>query len=167
MNKTITYLILATLLISGVSAVARVDLTQETMTADQDCQAKGFSYSIARWTYDNGAYKATGDHLSRFMILVKGTPAEATWSSSPSVAGVIVSEGSEPRSVAGGSSGVIAQNGAGIEQVTFCGNTQRSNTAVIDNPQPKQPAGVPEFSVLTLTLAIVIGGIGIALLRRN
>lgn len=88
---------------------------------DDECQAKGFDYGVAKWEWSGNSYELSG---SANGTNVTGDNNLANWTADPSVAGVIRKAGTTSTVFSGGNSGTIAAESYGISHLTFCQNRE-------------------------------------------
>jgi hypothetical protein len=141
--------------------------TAFALSADDECKANGYSYGIAKYTWNA--------QTSQFEVEPQAvSPPDVydikfingKWDAFPSISGgVLITTGGKTTATIGGGSGIIPEN---TESLTFCGNNfHRGRGITAFNTEPTELPGVPEFSVMTLGLAIVGVGLGLAFLRKH
>ena len=98
----------------------------------------------------------------QFKFTIKGNLKAASWTSNLGVYSVLVKAGNSETAFAGGTSGSFTSQ-KDISHVTFCGHRAATN----GGNGGGSTNGVPEYSAITLGVAIVITTIGLVYLRRN
>ncbi len=88
---------------------------------DQECQAQGFDYGVAKWEWSGSSFQLTGEANG---TSVSGDNNTAYWTADPSVAGVIRKAGITSTVFAGGANGTITADGNSISHITFCQNEE-------------------------------------------
>ena len=154
------------LLVVASSVYARVG------SINEECKDNGFDYGIAKFEWDDGSYEAENPPIFPFEINVSGNGSQADWISNRAVSGVLRKAGQDTAVLPGGTEGTAygweTTNPQGrpvvhdISHLTFC---KWSNGGGNGGGDP--PTGVPEFSTITLALAIVGATLGFAFLRKD
>ncbi len=91
---------------------------------DDECQAKGFDYGVAKWEWSNNSYTTDNANGTN----VTGDNNQASWTANPAVAGVIRKAGTTSEVFPGGTSGNISADNYGISHLTLCQNEQVIST---------------------------------------
>ena len=173
MKKAFMFVILALFLVSGVIATTSITCADKDKKGDKDnngfnneCQ-KYFNdknyFPLAKFDYNGHGYtliEQSSDYDS-YTIDVSGTSKKADWTSNPNVYSVLVTEGKKEVQFNGGLSGTITSNRDNISHITFCAKkTSGGGTGGV-------PSGVPEFSLLTMGIAVIAVSLGLVFLRKN
>lgn len=163
MKKAILYASLFLIMIASVFA-----------SVDSDCTENGFDFGIAKYTPTDDWDWADGMESAYALTVDEINTGEFDWTAIPGVAGVYVKAGSKNETTAGGTSGTVycinytnpgeQLNCHDISHITFCGNEDLPPPPCIDCEPPN---GVPEFSLITLVIAVIGAGLGLAVLRKH
>lgn len=166
--KAFVYIIVLLTLVSMAFAQAEQcpDTSCHAGNADTECQCFGYAFGIAKdestgsWSYNNG-----------YDIDVTKND-DYDWTASPGVAGVLVKTGGGNNNfcvLSGGTSGSVSGE-LSVSHITFCGNDNGGGCTGCCPGDPYYPTctpPVPEFSLITLGLAVLGAGLGLALLRKH
>lgn len=133
-----------------ISVVSVLGATSQTQTIDEECQAFGYDYGIAKWTWNTDSFNKTQGSDG---VIVEGTQSQITWVSANEVAGVITHEECFNQVTAGGLRGLVDvhDDAYGIQHVTFCADNS-DDTSQTDGD-------VPEFGTITAILILIIAGL--------
>ncbi|MFH0870714.1 MAG: hypothetical protein V1866_06700 [archaeon] len=167
MNKITAFLsaMLVIMSISSLTVMAKVG------SIDNECRdyfGNDF-FGIAKFEASGSGFSLdeamTNYALLGYNIEITGNLSEADWSSDIPVDGVLVKASTNTTIYNGGTSGDITGFGKhDISHVTFCGKPG-------SNPPCTGPDcgsnGVPEFPVFGVVLVVLIGGLGLAYMRRK
>jgi hypothetical protein len=134
--------ILIGILIIGVGAAQPA-----SVGIDQECMEMGYDYGIEKFEFEDNEYLLEEDNPS-YDIMVEGDALSLSWTSEPSVAGVVMKSALMSYDFAGGTSGTVTSQGKEISHITFCGRNE-----------------VPEFGFVGGIIAL-LGGTLVLLLRR-
>lgn len=85
---------------------------------DNECQAKGFDYGVAKWEWTGSSYQPEGSSNGTNVL---GTTKLANWTSVQKIDGVIRKAGTSSTVFSGGFSGSITSDND-ISHLTFCKN---------------------------------------------
>ncbi|HJX05874.1 MAG TPA: hypothetical protein VJ461_04125 [Candidatus Nanoarchaeia archaeon] len=171
MNKAIMYVSLFLVMIASVMA--------QVGSIDTECQSKEFDFGIVKYEWDEmaGTFDPEDPAISGYTTSIDCTDTqsgeeakiecmEADWTSIPDADGILVKGGTETDDYLGGTEGTVYcvdYDGTchGISHVTFCGNYENGN----GNGNGDHP--VPEFSIVTLGLAVIGAGLGLVFIRKR
>jgi hypothetical protein len=127
------------------------------MASDDACQENGFDYTVGTYLLTDSGYEPQGDFIDGFQLAVVGDSIETNWTSDELVAGVLMNASGETTVLDGGLSGTFERVPDGepqeISSMTFCADSEA--------------AGVPEFSLVAMAIAIIAVTLGLVILRRN
>src|SRR3989344_287971 len=95
-----------------------------TGSIDNECQAYGFDFGIAKWEWDDekGEYVLEDGYNEDYETSVTGDASEADWTSDPVADGVLSKEGQDYQNLPGGTDGTVVKGGHDISHITLCGN---------------------------------------------
>ncbi|MFH1722789.1 MAG: hypothetical protein ABH950_09335 [Candidatus Altiarchaeota archaeon] len=184
MKKLFTLVIIA--LFAAPFAIA-----QGVGSIDTECQGNGFDFGIVKFEWGceepgptgltiagNCGYVPENPPIPPYIVGVEGDAAQANWTASPEVDGVLVKGGTEYDTYPGGASGTVScvtytnpggqTNCHGISHITFCGDNETETTTTvpeITTTIPDTPA--PEFASLVLPAIILLLAPGIAFIARK
>ena len=99
-----------------------------------------------------------------YTVTIEGDADSVSWTSVPPAAGVLSKEGQCYQDLPGGLSGDVDKIRYGISHITLCGN---SNGGCVGPCCNGGCNGVPEFSTLTLALAVIGATLGLAFVRKH
>jgi len=118
---------------------------------DEECQANGFDFGIAKWEYGDGVYSLSDDgEFPGYTTNVIGNNNQANWTSDPAAAGILTKEAGDTFVHPGGMSGIVNYHGShAISHLTLCGNFEE----------------IPEFTTIGATL--VLAGAGLYIYRKK
>lgn len=117
------YLFIGLLFIVGIFGLFNLNnsLARGIGSIDDECQANGFDYGVAKWEWQDNSYQSSGEANG---TNVTGDNNTAYWTADPAVAGVIRKAGSTSTVFPGGNSGTISADQYGISHLTFCQNEE-------------------------------------------
>lgn len=123
---------------------------------DEECQAHGFAFGIAKWDCDGSSCQRE-EQISGYTTDVTGDKQTAYWTASPAVDGVLVKSATNTTVFAGGTSGTVTGWSEmkshlithDISHITFCGTND-----------------VPEFGSYGYAFALV-GAVGAFFILRK
>ena len=140
--------------------------TAFAISADEECKANGYSYGIAKYTWNA--------ETSQFEAEAQAVPPadvydikfiNGRWDAFPAISGgVLMNDGGQAQRTIGGGSGIIPEN---TESLTFCGNTFHRSRSITTANTAQEGLHAPEFSIMTLGLAIIGVGLGLTFLRKH
>jgi len=149
-----------------VLALLMIVGTAFALSADEECKANGYAYGIAKYNWNA--------QTAQFDAETQAVPPadvydikfiENRWDAFPAISGgVIVNSGGQAQRTIGGGSGIIPEN---TEALTFCGNTFHRSRSYTPSGSQSNGLQVPEFSVMTLGLAVIGVGLGLAFMRKR
>lgn len=174
--KAIAYMGVLLVMIASVFATAECQKNIPPKSPDNECKTylgEDF-YGVAKFEWVDNEYKLSEEGmLSPYEISINGDDKEADWTSNYKVY-PLVKAGKDTETYEGAKSGTVycidwenpkdKVNCHGISHVTFCDKTGGENGG---NGGDDDDNEVPEFSVLTLGLAIIGAGLGLVLLRKH
>ncbi|MBN2142780.1 hypothetical protein JW711_05625 [Candidatus Woesearchaeota archaeon] len=163
MKAILSYVLAALLIVSSASAIQQLPPS----TMDADCAELGYDFAVAQWDYMGSSYVKI-DEAGGYTTNVVGDNQEANWTSSTSIAGVIVATANETHDYNGVASSETVE-ADGIAKITMCGRAPSSpGDGITGSHNLIGPgAGVPEFSTLTLGAAVALGLLGVLYLRKH
>jgi hypothetical protein len=134
-----------------IASVVAVPALADANDLDAQCARGGFDFGIADWGWKGGQTDAweLKSSMNGSSTLVTGTNDDATWTSVPDAAGVLITGVSTP--YPGGASGNIVTSN--INNLVICGNA------------PDVP-DVPEFGMIAAGL-VMAAGVGLVVFRRK
>jgi len=159
MNKSFIISIMMILTLIAASSIALA-----IKNIDVECQANGFAFGVAKYALVDSAYQADPESDANYKVSVTGDAQGASWTSSQNYIDGVLKNGQTP-ALSGGYSGNVAGD---ISYLTFCGYNH--GTRSVSTPVGSQSVtydGVPEFSLLTLAIAVIGVGLGLAVLRKH
>jgi len=113
-------LLLSLIVVMIVSSI--VVSAQDINEVDEECAAYGYSFAIAKWSWNDGFQKSYG--LDGYSTSVSGTQSQAYWSSAPEAAGILSNEVCFYHVLEGGANGTVTKTyDDGIQHITFCGDS--------------------------------------------
>jgi len=167
----------------GIYAIVLLVLATAAMASSDfktECTNKGFDFSIAKYEKSGSSWNEVERNslFSSYQFTVSGSLKDADWTADPSVAGVLVKGGTEYHpDVSGGTSGTAycvnytnpggQYNCHAISHITFCGDYPPPPPCTGCNCPGANCNPVPEFSPITLFVAVAIAGLGLAYFRKH
>lgn len=140
------------------------------VSVDEECRQYGFDFGYAKYELDESHWEL-GSMFNESYVEVEGDAQEMDWESTMHVAGVLRKSATDTSVLDGGMQGTVygwedmKPNGRvivhDISHLTFCG---RGGTG---SSSGGGTHGVPEFSTVTLALAVVATALGLVIFRRN
>jgi hypothetical protein len=153
MNK-IMLSMLVVLFVTMFSAVAGVPVG----SPDQECMANGFDFGIAKFEWSGTAY-VIADNITGYALTASGNATNASWTSSPAIAGVVMKSGLNVAVFPGGLSGDVyglPKDGThpqvqDISHFTLCGNNN----------------AIPEFGTVAALVALAGAVSAFVIMKRD
>ena len=166
--KIVSYIVAVLMLAGAVSAAVG--------SISDECQAHGFDSGVAKWSCGDSGFTLEESNYISYTTDVVGDCQGADWTSVPGADGLVVKAGTDSQVFPGGVSGTVeawsqCQNAEckknvtrDISHVTFCRNSDGGSC----RGQECDPGqGVPEFSTLTLGVAVLAATMGLVYLRKR
>ena len=154
MNKSFVYGLVLLMIASMALAVSDISTACESIGP-----------GIAKYDVNTGIITYASSTSHNIVVTPEADKLTAKWTSDPlyDVEGVIVN--SALATGQGAHSGSVSGNGNTINDIVFCDGWARGTLSV--SPQGGDLIHAPEFSLLTLGIAVIGVGLGLAVLRKR